>query len=181
MYRPPCVVAYTETEDMKHNKIRTILSSRLLAVVALAVLLVPAILAFAPAYSGLASGTAYAADCPAGTTKAGVEEKPGAGRQPACLPSQRDFKVSQDCEKGACLFKKYINPIINTLAIGFGIVVVGSYILAGIDYSRSANNPQLVSASKTRIVTTTFVLVGFFVFYAAMNWLIPGGLISVGN
>lgn len=92
-----------------------------------------------------------------------------------CALAER--KITSTCDKGNCIIEKYIQPGLNLAAAMVGLAVTISFITAGIRYASSADNPQKVSEAKQRMVTSVMVLVGFFTFYALMNYLIPGGLI----
>jgi hypothetical protein len=73
---------------------------------------------------------------------------------------------------------KDVRTVVNFLSAGVGIVVVGSIIVGGIQYSIAGNNPNAVGAAKKRIQDTVIALIAFFFIYAFLNWLIPGGLLS---
>lgn len=90
------------------------------------------------------------------------------------LPPQT---ITNNCPKGQCIINTYLQPAINLVSALVGLVIAASIISAGIRYATSADNPQKVSEAKQRLVTSIFVLVGFFTFYALMNYLIPGGLV----
>ncbi len=75
------------------------------------------------------------------------------------------------------------NPIVvlmqvamNFLAIGVGVVVVTMVVIGGIQYSASGGNPQTVQEAKKKIYNAAFALVVFFFLYAALQWLVPGGI-----
>lgn len=74
-----------------------------------------------------------------------------------------------------CVMAKYVNPIVNFLAAVVGIVVVGSVILGGIQYSASDGDPGKVSAAKRRIINSLLALAAFVFLYAFLQWVIPGG------
>jgi hypothetical protein len=96
---------------------------------------------------------------------------------PTPTPSLPPQTVTSNCPKGQCIIDKYIQPGINLAAGLVGLAVTVSIISAGIKYTMSADSPQKVSEAKQRLVTSVFVLIGFFTFYALMNYLIPGGLV----
>jgi hypothetical protein len=68
-----------------------------------------------------------------------------------------------------------IQKIINFLAAGVGIVVIGVIILGGIQYSIAGDNAQATGAAKQRIVNGLIALVAFIFAFAFLNWLLPGG------
>lgn len=80
------------------------------------------------------------------------------------------------CPKGACIIERYINPGIKVLAALAGIIIALSIILAGIQYTMSADDPQAVTAAKQRIFKSIMALIAFFFLFAFFNWIIPGGV-----
>lgn len=75
-----------------------------------------------------------------------------------------------------CFIRKYINPLVNLLAVGIGVVVVGSVIVGGIQYSSAQGDPGKVAAAKSRITNSLFALGGFIFLYAFLSWVMPGGI-----
>lgn len=69
-----------------------------------------------------------------------------------------------------------LNYIIDFLSAGVGIVVVGSIILGGIQYSMAGGSPEAVGKAKQRITNAFIALVAFIFIFAFLQWLIPGGL-----
>jgi len=94
------------------------------------------------------------------------------------LPDQKNDNAT--CPKGDCIFQEYLNPAVVVLTSLVGIGVTASIIYGGIQYATSADSPQKVSAAKTRIVKSIFVLLAYFLFYAFLNWIIPGGIQGTG-
>jgi hypothetical protein len=78
---------------------------------------------------------------------------------------------------GNCdLTKKYITPAIQAIGILIGLAIVASIVWAGIEYSKSSDSPQEVTVAKQRILTSILVFIGYLLFGAFLNWIIPGGL-----
>jgi len=76
-----------------------------------------------------------------------------------------------------------INPIVDILfalfrflSVGVGLVVIGSIIVAGIQYSTSRGNPQSTQAAIKRIVNSVAALFMYIFIFAIANFLIPGGM-----
>jgi len=94
-------------------------------------------------------------------------------------PNQPTCDVSQKCENGQnCdLVKKYINPAVTVASALVGIGVTIAIILGGIQYSQSADDARAVAAAKRRIAIALFVLVGYALFFAFLNWIVPGGVV----
>jgi hypothetical protein len=114
-----------------------------------------------------------------GSVRVFAQERGTCSNDPAspnpCDLAQR--QINATCPQGRCIIEKYLQPGMNLLAAAVGLAVTASFITAGIRYSTSADNPQKVSEAKQRMVTSAMVLIGFFTFYAFLNYLIPGGLI----
>ena len=68
--------------------------------------------------------------------------------------------------------------IIRFLSAGVGLVIIGSIIVAGIQYSASGGDPQAAAKAKSRISSTLTALVIFIFSYALLNYLIPGGFFN---
>ena len=68
--------------------------------------------------------------------------------------------------------------IVRFLSAGVGLVMVGSIVVAGIQYSASAGDPQAAAKAKSRISSTLIALLIFIFSYALLNYLIPGGFLN---
>jgi hypothetical protein len=71
----------------------------------------------------------------------------------------------------------YINPAILVLSALVGVAAVISIIIAGIQYSGSADDPGVVSKAKQRIFNTILGIVAYIFFFAFINYLVPGGIL----
>jgi hypothetical protein len=97
---------------------------------------------------------------------------------PQITPAQ-DPALTQCSSTTSCdLVKKYVDPLINVLAAAVGVVVTISIVVGGIQYASSAGDPGKASAAKSRIRNAIIALVGFFLLYAVLQWLVPGGLLN---
>jgi len=68
--------------------------------------------------------------------------------------------------------------IINFLAVGVGIAVVGGITWGGMMYASSNGDAAKIKQGKTIIVNAVVGLILFFFMYALINFLVPGGLFS---
>ena len=97
------------------------------------------------------------------------------------VPLVPEDSSSINCQDGIgaenCGITRYILIFINILAAILGIVVTISIIIAGIQYSASAGNPQAVEASKKRITNAALALLTFAFMYGFLQWIVPGGLL----
>lgn len=71
---------------------------------------------------------------------------------------------------------KDLNQAITFLSAVVGIVVVGTIILGGIQYTMAGDNPQALSEAKQRITNGLIALLAFLFMYAFLQWLVPGGV-----
>lgn len=66
--------------------------------------------------------------------------------------------------------------IIKFLSFGVGLVIVASIIYAGIQYTSSTGNPEATSKAKARILNAVIGLFFYFLIFALIQYLVPGGL-----
>lgn len=71
-----------------------------------------------------------------------------------------------------------LQNIVNALGAGVGLVVVGTIIVGGIQYIVAGDNPNGVAQAKGRIISGLIALAGFFLAWAILQWLIPGGVLK---
>lgn len=68
--------------------------------------------------------------------------------------------------------------IIRLLSDGVGLVVVGSIIVGGIQYTASAGDPGATSRAVGRIRESLIALLIFIFGYAILNFVIPAGFLK---
>ena len=80
-------------------------------------------------------------------------------------------------------YGKELNPITDIafaifrfLSAGVGLVVIGSIVVAGIQYSASRGNPQATEASIKRITNAIIGLLIYLFMFAIANYIKPGGM-----
>lgn len=88
-----------------------------------------------------------------------------------------DVCGGNDNERCNQFIEDYINPVIYLLSALVGIVAVISIIMAGIQYSASADDPATVSKAKQRIFNTVIGLVAYIFLFAFLEYLVPGGIL----
>lgn len=139
-----------------------------------------------PSYLGnLGNGTCWYEDPgnPNAGTKAAWEKLDCSnslfkGAAQAQVTPQEDPAL-EPCTNSSCnLVKTYVDPIIATLSAGVGLAVTISIVVGGIQYATSAGDPQKAAAAKSRITNSIVALIAFFLLFAALEWLIPGGLLN---
>ena len=82
---------------------------------------------------------------------------------------------SEDSENH-CGILDYLILFINVLSALVGVVVVGSIIYGGIQYSMAGGDPQKVAGAKKRILNAVVALFFFIFTYAILQYLVPGGI-----
>ena len=68
--------------------------------------------------------------------------------------------------------------IIRFLTNGVGLVIVGSMVYAGIQYSASRGDPQSIVMAQNRIRSNVVALLIFIFGYAILNYIIPAGFLK---
>lgn len=123
-----------------------------------------------PNPKGSIQGFVEAPSCDNGIFQAALNPQVTASEDPALT----QCKGTTSCD----LVKKYIDPLINVLAAAVGVVVTISIVVGGIQYASSAGDPGKAQAARKRIMNAIIALIGFFLFYAVLQWLVPGGLLN---
>lgn len=101
-----------------------------------------------------------------------------------CGKGSQQVRISFDI---GCLGESYdgeaLNPVLDMLfallrfvSAGVGLIVIGSIIWAGIQYSTSRGNPQSTEASIKRVTNAVIALLIYIFSFAILNFLVPGGL-----
>jgi len=67
---------------------------------------------------------------------------------------------------------------INVATFGVLVLLVGSIVVGGIQYSVSQGNPQKTAAARDRIISALIGLALFSLMAVILQWLIPGGIFS---
>jgi hypothetical protein len=94
-----------------------------------------------------------------------------------CDTNNPNSTTLNNCIRGNGIFKD-VSAIIDVLAAGVGIVVTGSIIWGGVQYTIAGNNANTVSAAKKRILDSLVALFIFFFMFAFLEWIVPGGIIG---
>ena len=68
--------------------------------------------------------------------------------------------------------------IIRFMSTGVGLVLIGSLVYGGIQYSASRGDPQATAQAITRIRSVLSALLIFIFAYAILNYLIPGNILK---
>ncbi len=94
-----------------------------------------------------------------------------------------EVKVGFDFGCRGDAYPGQLNPILDIafailrfLSTGVGLIVIGSIIVAGIQYSASRGNPQATEAAIKRITSSLIGLLIFIFMFAFLNFIIPGGM-----
>jgi hypothetical protein len=101
-----------------------------------------------------------------------IAQAAGNGPPAITVPSNKP----DQCPKGECIIKNYINPAIKALTATAGVIAVISLIVAGIQYSSAGGDPGKVGAAKARIGKTIGAFLFFIFLYVFLNYIVPGGV-----
>jgi hypothetical protein len=83
---------------------------------------------------------------------------------------------TNNCKTSDCFVTAYVEPFIKFLTAVVSLAVVISVVTGGIQYSTSRDNPEAVKAARKRITNALVGLVCYFLLFAFLNFIIPGGL-----
>lgn len=114
-------------------------------------------------------GPARAAPTPAPTPASVSTITPCGSGDTAYTPS-----IDIGCRGKGNAIADALFAIIRVLSDGVGLVVVGSVIVGGIQYSASRGDPQATAMAINRIRSSLLALLIFIFAYAFLNYLLPG-------
>ncbi|HSX36631.1 MAG TPA: hypothetical protein VLG13_00715 [Patescibacteria group bacterium] len=68
--------------------------------------------------------------------------------------------------------------IIRFLSYGVGLVIIGSLVVAGIQYTSSQGDPKASAQAQERIKSTVIALLVFIFAYAILDYIVPAGFLK---
>jgi hypothetical protein len=72
----------------------------------------------------------------------------------------------------------YLVMVIQYASSAVGLVIVLMIVIGGVQYITSAGDPGAVKAAKGRITNAIIALICFFLMFAILNFIIPGGILQ---
>jgi hypothetical protein len=87
-----------------------------------------------------------------------------------------DTDAGETLSSENCGIIKLVVVITNILSGIAGLVIIGTIIFGGVQYSMAGPDPSKVQAAKHKITTALLALVLFIFGYAFLQWIVPGGL-----
>jgi len=88
-----------------------------------------------------------------------------------------EAEIPNDQNGGAIVY--YLKLILRLLSELVGGVILLMLVVAGIQYITSVGDPTRVKAAKSRIQNAIIALVLFLMMFAIINFLIPGGVLTL--
>jgi hypothetical protein len=82
--------------------------------------------------------------------------------------------TAADAAKARADLFGYVNDFVGILSLLIGVVLVGSTIVAGIQYTTAGGDMGKVQKAKTRLASNVVVLVLYVFSATILNWLLPG-------
>lgn len=90
--------------------------------------------------------------------------------------------VRIDCVKGidsdSCGITRLLIIVINVVSGIVGVLVVAVLVVAGIQYTTSAGDPNAAAAARKRASNALLALVLYGMMYAFLQWIVPGGVLQ---
>lgn len=93
-----------------------------------------------------------------------------------CIDANLFGTVCDSCDGGAIF--KILALIIKVLTMGVGVLGVLGIIIAGIMYLTSSGDESKMTKAKRRILEVVIGLIAYGVMFAALQFLLPGGIIQ---
>lgn len=102
----------------------------------------------------------------------------------SCVPVSQTDCAGEDgaaavtLNKDNCQIVAYLIIAINFLTAAAGIAIVGGMVYGGYLYLTARDNPGQIQAGRSRIVWSLIALLLLIFGYAALQWLVPGGVLN---
>lgn len=77
-----------------------------------------------------------------------------------------------------CNFFEQILGLVNIVSGLIGVAVVLNIIVAGIQYSTAADNPNKVQSAKQKVTNSIIALIAYAFLVAFLQWIVPGGVLN---
>jgi len=77
-----------------------------------------------------------------------------------------------------CNFFEQILVLVNIVSGLIGVAVVLNIIVAGIQYSTAADNPNKVQSAKQKVTNSIIALIAYAFLVAFLQWIVPGGVLN---
>ncbi|MBR3256874.1 hypothetical protein IKG02_01115 [Candidatus Saccharibacteria bacterium] len=84
--------------------------------------------------------------------------------------------VAEDDKEGGGIFY-ILSIVLNILTFGVGAAGVLGIVISGVQYMSASGNEVQMTKAKNRIVQVVIGLVAYGLFWAVLEWLIPGGIL----
>lgn len=69
---------------------------------------------------------------------------------------------------------KFMGEAVFTLSLLIGVALIGSTIVAGIQYTTAGGSSEKVEKAKSRLASNVIVLALFIFSSTILNWILPG-------
>ncbi len=129
--------------------------------------------------SDAAKGWVSQSDCSGDVFQAKnvVQAQTASGSTDNAAKGGNNCPTELDPQQQCSIVRQYLNPIINTLAVVVVLAAVISIIVAGIQYSTSADQPNVTAAAQQRIINAVIAIIAFGFLWAFLQWITPGGIL----
>ena len=122
------------------------------------------------------SAAADKVNCPADNGKTKKDADGNKYTAYCCGTSQTSIDFS--CKSGTLTVTSVLLTILNFLAVGVGIAVVGGIAWGGVTYITSDGNAAKAQQGVVIIINSVVGLLMFIFMYGILNFLVPGGLFN---
>lgn len=93
-------------------------------------------------------------------------------------PTDTGTGVNTQTKASDTPFVQRVNIYLKWITAGIGVLAVFGLVISGIQYTAAGDNPQAVSEAKRRINNIIIGVLIYVLMFAALQWLIPGGLFN---
>ena len=89
--------------------------------------------------------------------------------------ANKDGEYCDEEGDGSGIFR-ILNIVVDVLTMGVGVLATLGIIVVGYQYMTSSGDTAKMAKAKNRIIEIVLGLIVYFVMWAVLQWLIPGGI-----
>lgn len=107
-----------------------------------------------------------------------ADPEPEGGEGKTCGEGENEVKITINigCRGTGNPIVDMVFAFTRFLSLGVGVVVVGSVIVGGIQYTTAGGDPQKTKLAISRITNSAAALMLYLLIFVLLNWLVPGGV-----
>jgi len=128
--------------------------------------------------SNVSAGAASGSGSGSGSSSSSAPEPKGTNDKCGSGDAEVKTSINIGCRGRGNAIVDMLFAFIRFLSAGVGLIIAGSLVFAGIQYTTSRGDPQATAAAVDRIQNSVMALLLFLFAYAILNYIVPGAVLK---